>query len=411
MGISQLKVYSLFIACWILTVLTSCQSGDAKQNRTYNVGKAKSPSEDTAEFLQFDRVRIQDKKGFAQPVEAFSLLVPSGWQTTGEVIWVAPGQTCAGNNIHVRAADAGNQYVFELYPSVTWSHTSNAQLQQFQEMQPVSAHCYYGQPLNAEEYLRQVFAPNELGNPKVLSVQSINEAGNLVQESNQKVRAELMSYGASDVQFQPSGVYARVLWSNGKEGLVMLLVNVAQTTLPNMYTGGYDVSYTSQALQRVVLTFPAGEEKRAEKMLTVMMSSYRTNPAWKEPVDQFWRGVRQNNQQIHIGKLRAMDEQTRDIGNRAIAQGNQRLQEMDNQMRNWEARQQQNDRMHTQFVKTIREVEHYRDETGKIELGAGYQHAWSRNNGNSYILTDDPNFNPASVLQDQQWKEMKKVQD
>jgi uncharacterized protein (DUF736 family) len=67
--------------------------------------------------------------------------------------------------------------------------------------------------------------------------------------------------------------------------------------------------------------------------------------------------------------------------------------------------------MHSQFIKTIREVEHYRDETGKVELGAGYQHAWSRNNGSSYILTDNPNFNPASVLQDQQWKEMKKVKD
>lgn len=404
------------LGCWIITGLIcagmgSCRIGDVKESARNPSNTKATSSAEAAEFFQFDRVRIHDKSGFQEPVEAFSLLVPTGWQTSGDVIWVAPGQVCAGNNLHIRASNPEGQYVFELYPSVTWSHSSNAQLQQFQEMQPVSAHCYYGQPLHAEEYLRQVFVPNELGNPKVLSVKPIDNPSALLQDYNQKARTELMNYGASDVQFNPSGVYARVLWNNGKEGLVMLLLNVTQTTIPNVYMGGFDVSYTTQASQRVLFTYPAGEEKLAEKMLTVMVSSFRTNPAWKEPVDQFWRSVRQNNQNIHIGKLKAMDEQTRQIGNRAIAQGNQRLQQMDQTLRNWEARQLQNDRMHTQFVKTIREVEHYRDETGKVELDAGFQHAWSRNNGSSYILSDDPNFNPASVLQDQQWKEMKKVQD
>ena len=404
-------VFQVVVAITISSFMVSCSSGDAKQKMRTSSGTTATESPDTATFFQFDRVRIHDTRGFQEPVEAFSILAPAGWQTQGEVIWVAPGQTCAGNNLHIVSTDPSQQYSFEMFPVVTWSYTSNTQLQQFQEMQPVSAHCFYGQPLNAEEYLRQMFAPNELGNPKIISVKPIQEVTNMVQESNQKARMELMRYGASDVQFQPSGVYARVLWNNGKEGLVMLLVNISQVTIPNMYTGGYDVNYTAQALQRVVMKYPAGEEQSAEKMLTVMMSSYRTNPAWKEPVDQFWKAVREKKQQIHIGKLRAMDAQTREIGNRAIAQGNQRLQEMDNQLRNWEASQQQNDRMHSQFIKTIREVEHYRDETGKVELGAGYQHAWSRNNGSSYILTDDPNFNPAPVLQDQQWKEMKKVQD
>jgi len=82
---------------------------------------------------------------------------------------------------------------------------------------------------------------------------------------------------------------------------------------------------------------------------------------------------------------------------------------MDNQLRNWEAQQSSQDRMHTNFIKTIREVENYRDETGKIELSAGYNHAWSRSDGSSYVLTNSPNFDPSSVFRDQRWKEMKKV--
>ncbi|MCA0348883.1 MAG: hypothetical protein LCH35_06450 [Bacteroidetes bacterium] len=62
------------------------------------------------------------------------------------------------------------------------------------------------------------------------------------------------------------------------------------------------------------------------------------------------------------------------------------------------------------FIKTIREVENYSDATGKVELVTGYNHAWSRSDGSSFIMSDNPNFNPSSVFQDQRWKEMKKVE-
>lgn len=105
-----------------------------------------------------------------------------------------------------------------------------------------------------------------------------------------------------------------------------------------------------------------------------------------------------------------MDEQTRQMGENAIKKGQQNLNAMDANMRNWEASQQSQDRIHTNFVKAIREVETYKDETGRIELSSGYNHAWSRSDGSSFIMSDNPNFDPSSVFQDQQWKEMKKVE-
>ena len=82
---------------------------------------------------------------------------------------------------------------------------------------------------------------------------------------------------------------------------------------------------------------------------------------------------------------------------------------MDANLRNWEEKQSSDDRMHSNFIKSIREVENYRDETGKIELSAGYNHAWSRGDGSSFLLSNSPNFDPAGVFLDQNWKEMKKV--
>ncbi len=72
-------------------------------------------------------------------------------------------------------------------------------------------------------------------------------------------------------------------------------------------------------------------------------------------------------------------------------------------MRNWKASQQSQDRIHTNFIKTIREVENYRDESGKVKLSAGYNYARSRGDGSSYILSDNPNFDPAAVFLDNNW--------
>lgn len=82
---------------------------------------------------------------------------------------------------------------------------------------------------------------------------------------------------------------------------------------------------------------------------------------------------------------------------------------MDMQQKTWEQGQQSQDRMHTGFIKTIREVETYQDATGTIELSSGFDHAWSRSDGSSFILSNNPNFDPSSVFQDQRWKEMKVV--
>jgi hypothetical protein len=141
----------------------------------------------------------------------------------------------------------------------------------------------------------------------------------------------------------------------------------------------------------------------------MIMASFRTNPGWNDAVNSFWKDVRQKRQIAHIGTIKMIDAQTRAIGNRAIQNGEARLKAMDTDQRSWEQSQSSQDRMHTNFIKTIREVENYRDETGKIELTSGYDHAWSRSDGSTFIMSNSPNFDPSSVFQDQSWKEMKKV--
>jgi hypothetical protein len=361
------------------------------------------------DFTLFNRARVFDEAGFSQPVEAFSLLIPKGWQFGGGIIWNMPGTSCSGTNKKFKATSPDGKYSFEMFPDFMWSFTTDPQLAQFNQ-NTNSPYCSYGEPLDAEHYLKQAFVPNELGNPQLTEIKPNQPGAREMQHSAEKYRQELMRYGASQVNFYPSAVNAKVKWNNGYDGIVICGVLIIETTIPNVYNGTYSKSYTSSAIERILFKYPAGESEKATSMLSVIMSSVRTNTAWKNSVDNFWLDVRQKKQVAHLGKIKMMDDLTRQIGENAIRKGNENLKNMDNNMRSWEASQQSQDRMHTNFVKAIREVEHYQDETGKVELSSGYNHAWSRSDGSSYIMSNDPNFDPSSVFQDQRWKEMKQVE-
>lgn len=158
-----------------------------------------------------------------------------------------------------------------------------------------------------------------------------------------------------------------------------------------------------------MFTYPSGEKEKAGKILAVMMSSFRTNNYWKQSVDDFWLSVRNQSNITHIGNIELIDERTRQIGNQAIQKGQQNAAAMDANMRSWEASQQSQDRIHTDFVKAIREVENYRDEAGTFEMSSSYNHVWSRGDGTNFFMADSPNVDPAAIFLDNNWKPMKRV--
>jgi hypothetical protein len=405
-----------FSSSWMLPFLLitlSCNSQDKsstqlKKTNTLNTTHKSAQYREGSDYQLFQRVRIMDQKAFTVPVEAYSILLPKGWKTEGGVFWTGPGQSCAGTNMSFKAKSADEKYSIEILPFFSWSWSNNPQTQQFNQSLGSTPYCSFGQPLDAEQYLKNVFA-NELQNPVITGIKPNAAVVEEMDKINEKTRRELMRYGASQVNFRNTANVAKAKWNDGAEGLLMCGVANIESVIPNVYNGTYSISYTSTAAQRVVFKYPAGKSEEAEKMFTVIMGSFRTNPVWRDAVNSYWAAVREQKNRDHIGKIQIMDAQTAAIGKATIERGNQRLTDMDNQLRNWEAKQSSQDKMHTNFIKTIREVENYRDETGKIELSGGYNHAWSRSDGSSYIMSNSPNFDPSSVFQDQRWQEMKKV--
>ena len=406
----KIKAKHILLALMTLS-LTSC-NGQNKNSVATSQSKSKALASNYKEgqdYVEFKRGRILDKVGFPKPVEAYSILIPNNWNFESEILWNPPGTICAGNNMRIKATSADKKYSFDYLPNYMWGFITDPQMAEFLRQQRYPAYCAYGDPMNAREYFTNVLAAHELGNPQIIELKDNPQAAQLLYEQAEKNRANLPQYAGGQSRNYVTSITATVKLSQNQEALVLCSVLINENIIPNQYDGTYQKSYATTAMQRIIFKYPTGEKAKATNMLAVMMASFRSNTSWTSTVNTFWKNVSAQSYQTHLGKLQMIDAQTRQMGKDAIARGQANSNAMDANMRSWEAKQQSQDRMHTNFIKTIREVENYSDATGNVELSSGYNHAWSRSDGSSFIMSDNPNFDPSSVFQDQQWKEMKKV--
>lgn len=405
--------FSLFISLATLIIVSSCNSQsrpDPANKKGTNTNQSKPAVKQTflegKDYTILERTRIIDKVAFTEPVEAFSLLVPKGWKSNGDIWLATPGDLGGGVNSRFKSISPDGQYSIEFFPVNLFAYSTDPQMNEWMRNSQ-NEFKGFGQPLDAANYFKQVFAKKELGDPSIIEIEPNTDGLKTLQEKAEAGRREMMQYGASEVNIYPSAISARVKWEDGSEGIVLCGVMITEATIPNIYDGTSVKSYMTSTTKRIVFKYPANEYEKASKLMSTIMSSFRTNLPWQNAIDNIAKQARGQSQAIHRERIRLTDEQTRQMGNAAIARGNQNLNDMDSRMRNWEQSQASQDRIHTAFVKSIRGVETYRDETGVIELNSGYQHAWSRSDGSNFILSDNPNFDPSSIFQDQQWKEMK----
>jgi hypothetical protein len=254
----------LLVSCTGQSSNSNKQTTTSKQSTTQKnpTTSEKQPTQNFVEgkdYNVFDRVRIMDKQGFTTPVEAYSLLLPKGWQYQGEVIWTMPGQSCAGNNTWLKASSADKKYSLEFLPHIIFSWTTNQQTLQWNLANPGnSPYCSYSQPVGAEQYLRSTFA-QQLGNPQIVKVEPNSAVAAELQTSIDKRNAEAMQYGSGGIKNFASAINAEVKWNDGTEGFVLLASIVSEGIVPNIYTGGQDKIFTSVITKKTVFKYPAGE--------------------------------------------------------------------------------------------------------------------------------------------------------
>lgn len=407
----------------LLAMLTSCSdTGSNPLNaQTSGAGKNQTNWVEGKDYMVLERVRFMDPMGFKQPAEAFSVLIPKGWKHEGGVIWKSL-QECRSDMVGARyeISSPDGAIRFKGLQPHSWNAASDQMMMQNMQMQAAQGGCDVGGPMSAEDYLRQVFVPNELQGASVAEVKPNPEAERVLAEQAAAFQASARQYGGQ-AEVRPSAISARVKWSDGTEGIVLISVRNVITTTQNMYTGAMQQMSMSTASERSWLRFPAARRDEAESFLANMKSSMRTNPAWKEAVEGYFAELGRQQQRQHHIIMDGIDQNTRNMtaahnqrmadiqaqGAANTAKHNDRMAAMDQSMRSWEQQQASQDRQHTKFVQTIREVETWQGSNGAVELSSGYDQAWSRGDG-TYILSNKPGFDPSAAFQDQNWTEMQR---
>lgn len=408
-----------------LLTLSACNAADpqtAQKSTSKAAAKPTTPAIEGTDFMVLERKRFYDDKGYIQPVEAFSVLVPRSWRAEGGVQWKNPFNCPTevyGSFLRVASPDGSIEYRTLLPHS--WGTNSDPAARQTMENLVQYGGCQVAPPMGAEQYIRQYLAPREFGNPTVLSVEQNEEATQQVLASNEENRRLAQSMGMN-LDMRAEAALARLQWPDGTEGIAFTTVLNIVNNIPNPYTGGMQQSVQTLASERSFLRFPAARRKEAEQFVSTLRTSLRSNPQWRQALAAFNQNMRewrnQNHRQV-MGQLEANRQQMMashqqrmaDIqrqGAASTAAYNQRMTSMDQNMRAWESQQASSDRIQTAFVQSIRGVETWQGPNGKVELTTGYENAWTRGDG-TFILSNKPGFDPASAFQDQSWQPLKRT--
>ncbi len=347
------------------------------------------------DYTIWQRARIRDENGFAEPIEAYSILLPKGWRTEGGVRWVVNAQ-CPADAIQNRltATSPDNRFRLEVFPQNNWQWFDDPMMLQNAAANAQSGFggCPLARPFDAGQFLEQVLVPTELRGATLLSHQANAEMSALMGEQARQNNAAFQAAGVQ-VQSRPSAEIGRVQWADGRIGIVLCAVEQTVAMMPNLLNGGTYASYQCRATVKTVLSAPAGAETEAGRILATIVASTRINPGWQAAVQKVYGNIARVEQQENAKRAAIWRQSQQEIG--------------DLQRRTWEEGQASRDRISEGWGQVLRGVETWSaPDGGRIELSAGYNEAWSKPDG-TYLLSNDPLFDPNVAFQEN-WKRLEK---
>lgn len=340
------------------------------------------------ETLRLKRFSYVDRQGIGS--EAFSLLIPVGWQFQGGVRWVLDNPALpAVAQFKVRNPKGREE--MEVFPNQALFWTNN---QMLLSTFPAGAR-YFGAEVRPvagpQEALIHIVLPRFRGGVSGLKV---------VGKANLPQLAKALGAGAPQPGVKTFGQAAKIRIEYTQNGVPMeeeifgvvegFSFSVMSMQGPLTNTNWFvDYLFSFKA--------PKGTLDRQAKLFQTMAMSFKVNPQWFNKYNQLVNALIQAQiRQIHsIGEL-----------SRYISRTNN---EISDAMRDsYNQRQKVYDGIAENFSESVRGSEHYYNpiEDQRVELPGGYAHVWTNPNG-EYVLSDNPNFNP-NVGSNLHWQELQK---
>ena len=307
---------------------------------------------------------------------AFSLLIPKGWQVEGGVKWSETPALPVKSRFRFYNPNGPEELNF--YPAHTYFWTNNRMTLTTKPPGSEMFGSTVAQPVSLDTAFKSVVIPGAHRNSqgmKVLLSKDVPELAALAKgqpEPNVNTEAHAgkmrIAYNENSMPMEEE-FYAAVL---------QVIINIPGSG----YSGPSFINYW---FIDHVFSFRSekGKLDGNARLFQTMIYSVKINPKWFAKVANVKEMLAQQNIQRtkHIGRIGQM-----------IAKAGSEMRE--DQMREWEKKQQAYDRIGRNQSDTIRGVDRYYDERAgrEVELPTGGQ-AWGNNLG-EYFVTESPSLNP-----------------
>lgn len=317
---------------------------------------------------------ILDATGFEQPMGAATLFVPHGWRTTGGVVWGQQHMCTNGYGIEWQATSPDGTSSIAILPSEGWQSNNYG-------APSATPGCKLAPYTSTRQYLESVAQRLRPG-ARVLDFR--------VRQDLQQQFANLNStkpMPAGNVRtWVDAGELLLAFNENGRDmrGTIAAVVIFSQTRA-DYGTGSVMEALNAYTLPAFAVAVPNGQLNIG--FFEAIRRSIKTNPQWEQRIA---------DHNTKIGRV-ALEESRKRAG--IIARTNEDIARI--RQETWNSQQESIDRRAREFGEAIRGVETYNDSNapgGTVELSHLYDHAWRLNDG-SYVLTNDPSFDPWRDLQ------------
>lgn len=334
--------------------------------------------------LRVQRAEIVDRQGFEKPMLAATMMVPAGWTHAGTVEWSVGAKCTTPYAMRLRAEAQDRSAAIELLPGEGWGATSFG----------FRGECPPGDFANAETYLRAWVQRHRPGarwlDYRVRPDKS--RAGLQQAMAGGGFFRSWLETGQALIGYQQGGRDVRET--------IAVAINFAQSEFAGV--GGARMR-TLHGQSLGILAWRAPHGQLDFRQFDAVWQTLRRDPQWHARISGAEQQMAQENAQTQQRISQIQGQMSRDTMNEIAKRGQIMAQTRADiaaiQNQTYAARDATTDRMQRDNVRTIREIETYREPRtgGVVELPNHYQHAWRLNDG-TYLLTDSQAFDPGRDL-------------
>lgn len=282
------------------------------------------PSFPTLAETPSETYRIMDRQGFDRPVPAFTIVVPKGWNSQGQVLWNKP---CSDDEFYAvlfRTTSPDGAQGLRLRPGheIIWtevySNTGDPTIDAMTIAQNESAlnkartlfrksNCHVGKVSGTRQLAEKLILRNRPKDAEILSIRVLSDL-------KATLRQTVANNGMADLGVETYYDAARVrLRYNTNVG--MIDEDVDLVWVMDVMTFDIPPPMASRSIQQFARVFPttsvwapAGKLDAVRPRLNAIMQSYQPVPEWQQRVNKLRREVQRERQKAHDESMKRQSE-------------------------------------------------------------------------------------------------------